>query len=94
MSLTAIERETMINMNDEEPTAFIWTAQRPIITKLKKNPSAILVEEGNHGGTIWARFEIPKQFISLRQARVKRTLTDEDRQALVGRAEHMRKHRR
>jgi len=27
-------------MNDEEPLARIWTAQRPIITKLKRNPAA------------------------------------------------------
>ena len=40
MSLTAPERETIITLNDEDGHALIYTAQRPIITKLK-NPSAI-----------------------------------------------------
>lgn len=38
MSLTAVERETAITLNDEDDTAHVWTAQRTIITKLKKEP--------------------------------------------------------
>jgi hypothetical protein len=59
MSLTAPERETIITMNDEDGFAEIWSAQRPIITKLKKNPSATLFEEGMYGSSAWARFRLP-----------------------------------
>jgi hypothetical protein len=82
MSLTAVERETVITMNDEEDTADIWTAQRPVITKLKKNPAAILIEEGKHDGSVWARFTLPAGLISFRTTRVKRELSDEQRTAL------------
>jgi hypothetical protein len=60
MSLTGAERETIITLNDEDETAEIWTAQRPWITRLKKNPSALLLEKGKHNGSVWARFEVPK----------------------------------
>jgi hypothetical protein len=69
VSLTAPERETIITFNDEDDTAEVWTAQRPWITKLKKNPAAILVEEGKHEGSAWARFTLPKELVSLRSKR-------------------------
>jgi hypothetical protein len=81
VSLTAPERETIITLNDEDETAEIWTAQRPWITKLRKNPAATLLEEGKHDGSAWARFEVPKALISVRSKRVKRDLTEEQRQA-------------
>jgi hypothetical protein len=71
MSLTAPERETIISLNDEDETAEIWTAQRPWITKLRKNPSATLLEEGKHDGSVWARFEVPKELVSVRPKRRK-----------------------
>jgi hypothetical protein len=79
MSLTAPERETVIQFDDELDVATIHTHQRRIITKLKKNPSARLLEEGRFDGTAWARFELPKELVSFRSARVKRVLTDEQR---------------
>jgi hypothetical protein len=81
VSLTAPERETIITLNDEDETAEIWTAQRPWITKLRKNPAATLLEEGKHDGSVWARFEVPKALISVRSKRAKRDLTEEQRQA-------------
>jgi hypothetical protein len=69
MSLTAPERETIITLNDEDETADIWTAQRPWITRLKKNPSATLLEEGVHDGSVWARFEVPKELVGVRSKR-------------------------
>ena len=33
MSLSAVERETVITLNDEDETAEIWTAQRPCIRR-------------------------------------------------------------
>ena len=61
MPLTAFERESVVSFNDGEQTASVYTAQRRIITKLKKNPAATLVEEGKHDGSAWARFRYPRQ---------------------------------
>ncbi|MGZ4391338.1 MAG: hypothetical protein ACXVRK_04320 [Gaiellaceae bacterium] len=72
MSLSAAERDTTIAMNDEDATAEIWTAQRRTITKLKKNPAAKLLEEGVHNGSAWARFELPKEFVSFRSTKRRR----------------------
>jgi hypothetical protein len=66
MALNALERETVIDFNDAEDSASVYTAQRRKITQLKKNPSAKLLEEGVHDGSPWARFELPKNFISFR----------------------------
>jgi hypothetical protein len=66
MALTALERETVITFNDADEVASVYTAQRRLITQLKKNPAAVLVEEGVHEGSLWARFELPKNFISFR----------------------------
>jgi hypothetical protein len=44
MSLTAPERETVITFSDADDTATVHTHQRRIITKLKNNPAAELVE--------------------------------------------------
>ena len=79
MSLTAFERETVVNFNDGENIAEVYTAQRPVITKLKKNPAAKLIEEGTFEGSVWARFELPKALVSFRSGRVKRQLTQEQR---------------
>jgi hypothetical protein len=66
MSLTAPERETVIVMNDADELATIDTTQRSVITRLKKNPAARLLEEGRFDGSPWAKFELPKSFISFR----------------------------
>lgn len=90
MSLTAAERETVITMNDEDKVAAIWTAQRPVITKLKKNPSAVLIEEGNFDGSVWARFELPAGLISFRSVKVRRELTEEQRAEASARMKALR----
>jgi len=90
MSLTDYERETIINMNDGEAIARIFTAQRRLITRLKNNPAAVLVDEGSHEGSAWARFTIPAELVSFRSVRIKRELTDEQRRAL---SEAMRERR-
>ena len=83
--LTAPERETIVNFDDGGLTAFIYSAQRPVINKLRKHPSARLIEEGIFGTSAWARFEIPADLISFRQPRKPRELTDEQRQAFANR---------
>ncbi len=90
MSLTAEERETIINMNDAGDIAYVYTEQRPIITKLKKNTAATLIEEGKHDGSAWARFELPASFVSFRSVLVKRELTPEQREAASARMKALR----
>jgi hypothetical protein len=69
MSLTAQERETVINMNDEEDTALVTTYQRPLITKLRKNPAAELLSELEFDGSRGAIFKLPANLVSFRQPR-------------------------
>jgi hypothetical protein len=45
VSLTAPERETVINFSDADDTATIHTHQRRIITKLRNNPAATEVAD-------------------------------------------------
>ena len=77
MSLTAPERETVIVMSDADELATVYSAQRSVITRLKKNRAARLLEEGRVDRSPWARFELPKSFISFRSKQ--RMLSDEDR---------------
>jgi hypothetical protein len=85
MSLTAVERETVLTLNDEDDTAHVWTAQRTWITRLKKNPSATLIEEGIHDGSAWAEFEIPKALIAFprSQRRKGQPMTEEHKARLA-----------
>jgi pimeloyl-ACP methyl ester carboxylesterase len=85
MSLTEHERETIIGMSDGGELAQVYTAQRKVITRLKNNPAAVLVEEGTHDGSAWARFTIPVGLVSFRQTKVRRELTEEQRAAAAER---------
>jgi hypothetical protein len=85
VSLTAAERETIVTLNDEDGHAEIWTAQRPIITKLKKNAAATLIAEGKHDGSAWAQFQLPAALVSFRSTRQKRELTAEQRAEIAAR---------
>lgn len=71
------ERETVLLMSDADEYAEITTHQAPIITRLGKNPSAILVAEGRHGTTRWAHFRIPAKLVSFRSKTTKRPLTEQ-----------------
>ena len=67
MALTAPERTTTINFDDEGDDAYVTTYNRPWITSLRKNPSAKEVTTpfvGNNGG---AEFHIPKRLVSMRR---------------------------
>jgi hypothetical protein len=64
MSLTAPERETVVTFSDENDTATVYTHQRRIITKLKNNPAAELIEDISFDGTAGAVFEMPVWAIS------------------------------
>lgn len=78
MALTEYERETIILLNDGEDVARIRTHQRKVITQLKKNPSAVLLDEGVFEGTGWAEFTIPASLVSFRKQERKQ-LTQEQR---------------
>ncbi|MGJ9412379.1 hypothetical protein ACHAAC_06680 [Aeromicrobium sp. CF4.19] len=59
-SLTAPERETIINTDDETSTVRIWTAQRSVITSMRKKPDSFHeTDSGHYGATEWAEFIIP-----------------------------------
>jgi len=88
VSLNAHERETVIVLNDEDDFATIYTAQRPWITRLRKNPAATLTGEGVHDGSVWARFEVSKALVSVRSKKVTLELTEEQRRE---RAKRLRK---
>lgn len=79
-ALTAAERETVVNWSDADDEMTVWTAQRPIITKLKRNPAARLVDEGHHGTTAWALFTLPVGLLTFRAPRTGRKLSPEQRQ--------------
>jgi len=68
MSLTAPERETVITFSDEDDTAMVHTHQRPIITKLNKNPLATKIEDISFDGTAGAA-ATPAQVENLAKAR-------------------------
>lgn len=85
MSLNAHERETVIVFNDAEEMAEITTHQRPIITKLRKNPAARELEDLTFERTAGARFELPKELVSFRSVRRRQELTEEQRKERAAR---------
>ena len=85
MSLTAPERETVITFSDDDDTATVHTYQRPIITKLKKNPAARQIEDISFEGTAGAVF-IPADRISFLGP--KRSLSEAQMAALAKAREH------
>lgn len=86
-SLNAAERETIINASDADGVVRIWTAQRPFITKLRRNPSFTEVASGQHGTSPWAEFTIPAERWNPATGakRQGRTLTEAERLAAAQR---------
>ena|SRR5215831_7833847 len=67
-----IERETVINFNEEEDVAWVWTASEAVYRRLlKRLGRAYLTEDAERH----AEFKFPKQFISLPRAKSERTFT-------------------
>jgi heme exporter protein D len=90
-NLTPPERETVLLTSDADDHYDIWTAQRKVITKLKKNPAAELLEEGSYGTTVWARFKLPANLVSFRSVTRRQALTTEQKRA---RAERLKANRK
>lgn len=84
MKPTALERETIVNQNDGEDTAHIWTMQRSVISKCRKHPYATEVASGFHGGTEWAQFTAPADKYNPVTG-FKRFLSEEERAARAAR---------
>jgi hypothetical protein len=79
-SLSDDEKETIILWSYASDTATVDTHDRALITKLKRNPAAVLIEEGVHGSSPWAKFELSKGLIGFRNG--KRKLSPEQKAAL------------
>ena len=76
------ERETIINFNEEDKTATVWTASGSVYKRLlKRLGRAYLTEDAERH----AVFTFPTEFLQFPRAKVKRVLTPEHRAQLVRR---------
>src|SRR5690242_6584955 len=82
-NFTAPERETIINLDDGSDLARIWTAQRPVITKLRKHPGFTEVASGLYGSSPWAEFTAPADKFTFT---LKRAVTSDSRAKMAERA--------
>lgn len=88
MSLSAYERETIINYNDDEKTAVVYTCNQT----LRKRMDAIAPERPDDckrtkNNEFHAEYEIPKKWIKILPNRI---LTEEERQLLSERMKEKR----
>jgi len=67
MSLTALERETVISTSDDDDFWLINTCQRRMVTQLLKNPSAEIVEDYTHSGSRFITAKLPANGITVRK---------------------------
>ncbi len=92
MSLTNIERETIICFNEAEKTAEIFTYRPSLIRQLdglaEERPTEAMRGKANAEGGV--TYTIPKAWVKIKP---KRILTDEQREAAQARALHMRQSR-
>lgn len=88
---TKLEKETIINLNEEEEAAYIWTASpamaRTMTRKYKGKKSGIKLISTNktnkdlEGKVISWEFECPKKWIEARETRV-RNLNKEQKEEI------------
>jgi hypothetical protein len=91
MSLNPHERETTITLSDGDDLVHIYTAQRTVITQLRKRPAFTEIDAGEFEGSIWAEFTIPAdQWSPATGVKRTRTLTDEQRATLTERLRSVR----
>lgn len=81
-NLTKYEQETIINYNNEEKTASIFTYDRSLIRKLDKRlpdyPDITVVRRGED----WAEYSLPKKWLKVG---FPRQLSDEQRAEMANR---------
>lgn len=88
-SLTPPERETIVNADDENGEVRIWTAQRKVITRLRRHRGFTEVDSGFHGTSEWAAFTIPAdQWSPAGGAKASRNYSAEQRTAMRERMAH------
>lgn len=76
-SLSAAERETIVNWTEADENVTVWTAQRSLITRLRKLPAFIETRSGFYGTTAWAEFVCPVEDFRVTQKRVATALQRE-----------------
>lgn len=73
MDLSLYERETIINYNEGEPTATVYTHNRALRRRLdelaQQSPEDCRVDRVGHGGAA-ADYTIPKAWVKIRPPRV------------------------
>lgn len=88
MSVTRYEQETIINYNQEEKTASVYThdpsLMRKLDTAIENGETVTLKREGDG----WKEYEIPKKFVKVR---FPRKLSDEQREEMALRMRGLRK---
>lgn len=88
-SLSAYERATTVNFNEEEERAVVITASPVWMRKLdrlcEENPEQFSCEEWDtqrlDGKIVQKRYTFPKRFITIRSRDRKQELTEEQREA-------------
>ena len=89
MDLSLYEQETIINFNEEEKTASVYTHNKALIRKLDKlaqdRPGECRLERTSHEGKA-VDFTVPKGWILIHPPRVAAPLTEEQKQK---RREHL-----
>lgn len=90
--LLACERESVINLNDAEPVAYVSTTQNVMKRRLKKlaeqNPRDVKIDESDQY-TLFA--EVPKKWIKIRQPR---KVSEEQRQESAERLRQYHKNKK
>lgn len=83
MILSKYEQETIINYNQEEKTATIYTCDRSLISKLNKlsEKDSTIIE--TNGDEYSRTYTLPKKYISVK---IPRQLSEEQRHKLAERA--------
>ena len=73
--LSAYEKETIINFNEDEKTAYIYTYNKAMIKKLdeycKMFPGLFTLENENYYGKHLSKtYQIPKKYVSIRKPKI------------------------
>lgn len=87
--LTSYERETIINFNEEEKTASVYTYNKSLRNKLNKlvgvNPDIHVIRSSDE----MSEFEVPKNWIKISPPK-QLNLSDEQRAAIAARLQSSR----
>src|SRR5690349_10584865 len=91
MGLTAVERETHINLRGTGEMAHIYTNQPPMMRKLREHPLArrLVTHRDNDGNVTGREYEIPRRCIRIVPGK-ERHLSQEQREAARRRMKRIR----